>query len=127
MAQKILSARSSDAAPARGDMVAAAVDQIVFARGPRRAYAEAVAAGLKKTSVEVAIAYDGCCVTADAAADESARVSSTEASVGPTSLWLRRNVGNRQLPQVVAAWISTVQCSRSVSSRPPNCSTPGST
>src|SRR5580698_6282383 len=81
MAQKILSARSSDAAPARGDMVAAAVDQIVFARGPRRAYAEAVAAGLKKTSVEVAIAYDGCCVTADAAADESARVSSTEGLV----------------------------------------------
>jgi aconitate hydratase len=81
MAQKILSARSSDAAPARGDMVAAAVDQVVFTRAPRRAYAEAVAAGLKKTSVEVAVAYDGRCVTTDTPADDAARAGSTEGLV----------------------------------------------
>ena len=76
MAQKILSARSTDAAHVRGDMVVAAVDQVVLSRGPRRVYAEAVTAGLKKTSVvEVAIAYDGCCVSTDGPADDAARAA----------------------------------------------------
>ena len=78
MAQKILSARSTDAAPVRGDMVVAAVDQVVLSRGPRRVYAEAAAAGLKKTSVEVAVAYDGCCISTDAPADDAARAASGE-------------------------------------------------
>jgi aconitate hydratase len=78
MAQKILSARSGDAASASGDMVVAAVDQVVFARGPRRVYAEAVAAGLKRTPVEVAVAYDGACVTSDPASYDAARATATE-------------------------------------------------
>ncbi len=59
-------------------MVVASVDQIVFARSPRKAYAEAAAAGFKKTSVEVAVAYDGRCVSSDPAADDAARASLTE-------------------------------------------------
>ena len=44
-------------------MVQVKVDQIVLARSPGRAFAEGLQAGLKKTNVEVAIAYDGVCVT----------------------------------------------------------------
>ena len=44
-------------------MAEAAVDQIVLARAPTRARDEAVAAGFKKLSAEVAIAYDSQCVT----------------------------------------------------------------
>ncbi|MGH7270062.1 MAG: hypothetical protein ACREJ3_06485, partial [Polyangiaceae bacterium] len=75
MAQKILSARASDRthrgqeAGAAEGMVTVDVDQVVLARAPMKAHAEAVAAGLKKTSVEVPIAYDGCCVTARVAAE----------------------------------------------------------
>jgi aconitate hydratase len=51
-------------------MVEVEVDQVVLAREPGRVHAAAVAAGLKRTNVEVAIAYDGRCVTgADGAAD----------------------------------------------------------
>jgi aconitate hydratase len=85
MAQKILAARSSEAAPARGDMVEAAVDQVVLTRAPRRVFAEAVAAGLKKTPVEVAVAYDGTCVnedrSSDGGADEAARAGVFEGLV----------------------------------------------
>jgi homoaconitase/3-isopropylmalate dehydratase large subunit len=65
MAQKILSARlrGSSPRPGPGEMAEVAVDQIVLARAPMRALDEAVAAGLKKVSAEVAIAYDGHCVT----------------------------------------------------------------
>jgi len=61
MAQKILAGRVADPALG-GELVQAKVDQIVLARSPLRALAEAQAAGLKKTNVEVAIAYDGRCV-----------------------------------------------------------------
>jgi aconitate hydratase len=72
MAQKILAARAADPSLA-GDMVQVKVDQIVLARAPARAFGEAVAAGLKKTTAEVAIAYDGACVTdADRASDGEA-------------------------------------------------------
>jgi aconitate hydratase len=70
MAQKILAARSSDPTLA-GEMVDIGVDQIVLARAPMRAHAAAIAAGLKKTSVEVAVAYDGRCVTDAGPPDES--------------------------------------------------------
>jgi homoaconitase/3-isopropylmalate dehydratase large subunit len=65
MAQKILAARSSAPSPKplAGEMVEVAVDQIVLARAPMRAFGEALVAGLKRTSAEVAVAYDGCCVT----------------------------------------------------------------
>jgi len=62
MAQKILAARSSDPALA-AEMVEVQVDQVVIARFPDRAFAEARGGGLKKAPAEVAVAYDGRCVT----------------------------------------------------------------
>lgn len=61
MAQKILAGRCPDPMLS-GEMVQVKVDQIVLARAPLRAMAEAKEAGLKKTSAEVAIVYDGHCV-----------------------------------------------------------------
>lgn len=57
MAQKILAGRSADPTLS-GDMVQVKVDQIVLARAPLRAVAEGRELGLKKTTAEVAIAYD---------------------------------------------------------------------
>jgi aconitate hydratase len=54
MAQKILAGRCADPTLS-GDVVLVKVDQIVLARAPLRAIAEAREAGLKKTSAEVAI------------------------------------------------------------------------
>ncbi len=68
MAQKILAGRCSDPTLS-GEFVQAKVDQIVLARAPVRAFVEALHAGLKKTNVEVAIAYDGRCVTDTRGAD----------------------------------------------------------
>jgi aconitate hydratase len=62
MPQKILAGRAADP-QLRGDLVQVKVDQVILSRAPTRAFAEAIAAGLKKTPVEVAIAYDGLCVT----------------------------------------------------------------
>jgi aconitate hydratase len=77
MAQKILSARSGDPTLAE-DLVGAAVDQVVLARSPMRALAAAMAAGLKKPSAEVAIAYDTRCFTGNDGANESTRAASAE-------------------------------------------------
>ena len=60
MAQRILAGRCADPSLS-GDLVQVKVDQVVLARAPARALAEAVALGLKRTSVEVAIAYEGRC------------------------------------------------------------------
>ena len=57
MAQKILAGRCADPTLS-GDVITAKVDQIVLARAPLRAVAEARELGLKKTSAEVAIIYD---------------------------------------------------------------------
>lgn len=57
MAQKILAGRCADPM-LKASMVDVKVDQIVLTRAPMRAYAEAVQLGLKKTTAEVAIAYD---------------------------------------------------------------------
>jgi aconitate hydratase len=62
MAQKILAARSADPALS-SDIVEVQVDQVVLARAPVRVLDDALAAGLRKTSAEVAIAYDSRCVT----------------------------------------------------------------
>ena len=62
MPQKILAGRAPDP-QLRGDLVQVKVDQVILSRAPARAFAEALAFGLKKTPVEVAVAYDGCCVT----------------------------------------------------------------
>ena len=76
MAQKILAGRCSDPTLS-GEFVQAKVDQIVLARAPVRAFAEALHAGLKKTNVEVAIAYDGRCVT-DARGADAERATPSE-------------------------------------------------
>jgi aconitate hydratase len=55
-------ARTSGPPPGEA-FVEVEVDQIVLARAPARPLAEAIAAGLKKASPELAVAYDGCCVT----------------------------------------------------------------
>src|SRR3954447_23690602 len=62
MAQKILAGRCADPTLS-GDVVQVKVDQIVLARAPLRAIAEAREAGLKKTSAEVAIIYDTVAVS----------------------------------------------------------------
>src|SRR5580704_1073152 len=62
MAQKILAGRCADPSLS-GELVQVKVDQVVLARAPGRALAEAVAVGLKKTSVETAIAYERRVVT----------------------------------------------------------------
>ncbi len=62
MPQKILAGRAADP-QLRGDLVQVKVDQVVLSRAPTRALSEALAAGMKKTSLEVAVAYDGTCVT----------------------------------------------------------------
>lgn len=55
MPQKILAGRCNDP-QLRGDLVQVKVDQVVLSRAPARALAEATALGLKKTTVEVAVA-----------------------------------------------------------------------
>lgn len=62
MPQKILAGRATDP-QLRGDLVQVKVDQVILSRAPSRALAEALAAGMKKTPVETAVAYDGTCVT----------------------------------------------------------------
>lgn len=58
MAQKVLAGRASDPTLS-GDLIDVEVDQIALAAAPRRAFAEAVSAGLKRAVPEVSIAYDG--------------------------------------------------------------------
>lgn len=70
MPQKILAGRASDP-QLRGDAVSVKVDQIVLSRAPTKALGEALAMGMKKTSVEVAVAYDGTCVTDAASLQET--------------------------------------------------------
>lgn len=62
MPQKILAGRATDP-QLRGDVVQVKVDQVILSRAPSRALAEALAAGMKKTPVEAAVAYDGTCIT----------------------------------------------------------------
>ncbi len=89
MAQKIFAARASDASPrsSAGDMIEVQVDQIVLTRTPARAFVQAVAAGLKKTTAEVAIAYDGRCVTNG---DPSEEMQVVAADMIAHGLWVAR-------------------------------------
>jgi aconitate hydratase len=80
MPQKILAGRAADP-QLRGDLVQVKVDQVVLSRAPTRALAEAIAAGMKKTTVEVAVAYDGTCVT-DAASLSDAELGAPYAVSG---------------------------------------------
>ena len=80
MPQKILAGRATDP-QLRGEMVEVKVDQVILSRAPNRAYAEALALGMRKTPVEVAVAYDGTCVT-DASSLAASAARHPEA-VGP--------------------------------------------
>jgi len=62
MPQKILAGRAVDP-QLRGDLVQVKVDQIILSRSPGRTLGEALALGMKKTPVELAVAYEGTCVT----------------------------------------------------------------
>ena len=62
MPQKVLAGRAADP-QLRGDLVQVKVDQVILSRAPGRAIAEALSMGMKKTSIEVPVAYDGVCVT----------------------------------------------------------------
>lgn len=62
MPQKILAGRAADP-QLRGDLVQVKVDQIILSRSPGRTLGEALALGMKKTPVELAVAYEGTCVT----------------------------------------------------------------
>jgi aconitate hydratase len=63
MPQKILAGRADDPLLA-GEMVQARVDQVILVQEPNRVIGEAIARGLTKPAVEVAIAYDTTCITA---------------------------------------------------------------
>lgn len=74
MAQKVLAGRADDPSLS-GDVTVVKVDQVVLSRAPSRALAEAASMGLKKAAVEVAIAYDGNCVTSTGDAPAAATTS----------------------------------------------------
>jgi hypothetical protein len=82
MVQKIIAARLRSGAPSplllAGEMVETQADQIVLARAPMRAIGEALDDGMKKASAEVAVAYDGCCVTGRQVGVEEANTVSAE-------------------------------------------------
>jgi aconitate hydratase len=92
MAQKILSARSR--APSHGanagDMIEVSVDQVVITRAPQRVFAAALGAGFKKTPAEVAVAYEGCCITSREEA--GARGASSDEQRAPQAEMLARGV-----------------------------------
>lgn len=62
MPQKVLAGRAADPL-LRGDIVHVKVDQVVLTNHPARPMAEALSIGLRKSPVEVAVAYDGACVS----------------------------------------------------------------
>ena len=64
MTQKVLAPRAKGGGSLEAaEHVEVDVDQVALVRAPAQALGAAVAAGLKKTSVEVAVAYDGTCIT----------------------------------------------------------------
>ncbi|PIE06280.1 MAG: 3-isopropylmalate dehydratase [Sorangium cellulosum] len=62
MPQKVLAGRAADPL-LRQDIVHVKVDQVILTRSPARPLASALEMGMKKTPVEVAVAYDGTCVS----------------------------------------------------------------
>jgi len=90
MTQKVLAGRADDP-ELKGELVRVKVDQVVLAREPARALGEALAAGMKKCAVEVAVAYDTRCVTSDGAETPSDRV--TRAALATGLLLSRPGIG----------------------------------
>ena len=85
MAQKVLAGRAEGLSRGGGvtgsmssETIEVKVDQIVLARAPGRAFADALASGLKRTHAEVAVAYDTTCVTDSDAPVDAARAVSSE-------------------------------------------------
>ena len=62
MPQKILAGRADDPL-LKADLVLTKVDQVILAKEPNRTLAEAIGLGLKKSAIEIAIAYDTRCLT----------------------------------------------------------------
>ena len=62
MTQKILAGRADDP-DLTSDLLRVKVDQVILAREPNRALAEALELGMKKCAVEVGVAYDTRCIT----------------------------------------------------------------
>lgn len=73
MPQKVLAGRAADTS-LQQDLVQVRVDQVILTHTPSRALTEALSIGLKKTPVEVAIVYDGMCITDRVQAAASASV-----------------------------------------------------
>lgn len=69
MPQKIIAGRSPDPTLS-ADLVPVKVDQVILARAPGRVLADALANGLKKTPIEIAVAYDTTCVTTASSLEE---------------------------------------------------------
>jgi aconitate hydratase len=61
MAQKIFAGRASDPL-LRGERADVEVDQVALSRAPLAALGEGLAAGLKRTALEAAVAYETACV-----------------------------------------------------------------
>ncbi len=70
MTQKILAGRADDP-NLDGDLVRVKVDQVILTRQPNRVLGEALQLGMKKSAVEVAIAYDTRCITDGAPVESS--------------------------------------------------------
>ncbi len=83
MTQKILAGRADDP-NLGGDLVQVKVDQVVLARDPVSAMAEALELGAKKCAVELGVAYDTACITslADAPASAAQRALREALSLG---------------------------------------------
>jgi homoaconitase/3-isopropylmalate dehydratase large subunit len=72
MPQKILAGRADDPR-LDDDVVRVRVDQVILAREPNDILRDAVEWGLKKTSVETAVAYDTRCVTTRSTEEQECR------------------------------------------------------
>jgi homoaconitase/3-isopropylmalate dehydratase large subunit len=73
MTQKVLAGRA-DNPELKGDLVRVKVDQVILARDPSRVLGEALQHGMKKSGVEVAVAYDTRCITTDGSETPGDRV-----------------------------------------------------
>lgn len=81
MTQKVLAGRADDP-ELKGELVRVKVDQVILARDPSRPLGEALAQGMKKCAVEVAVAYDTRCVTTEGAESAGDRVMRAALSAG---------------------------------------------
>ncbi len=79
MPQKIVAGRTSDPTLSQ-TLIPVKVDQVVITKAAGRVLGEALNAGLKRTPVEVAVAYDTTCVTSGASLQELKQAGPTSVS-----------------------------------------------